>query len=408
MKKTKSAVLMALVLALPLACPQTASAAASEDEAQAAEVAQMKEEIAALSARLNTLEQQLAAAQEKQEKAGKGKGKKGADIVWSGSTKTGYMYDQEKHGTVKAELRLNAKTKVDDTYDVAFGLKFKSTSAEPTAAKVDPADPKRMKDGHAAEKNKVKLDEASIGRNFGPVYVKLGVQSARIGEGLWLGKSSLNIGSLRYTMTPNDNVFLGYGRDSQDYLAENEKTQSRLLKFFQYEHAFSKDACAGVYLGAQQPERYVGVYGETPLVGKLSVMGEYVHNNNTTKPVKGKNGYGYEATGSHSDTAGYLLSLRYGQAKKKGDFMTSLNYFNVDENLFMDSGYTAYDDYVTQDGLKGFGLVLDYMTSDHTKLSLERYWAHTKPMTGNLNFLNGVQTEESPYYTTYVKFTSKF
>ena len=232
MKKAKSAALMALALALPLACPQTASAAASDDEVQAAEVAQMKEEIAALSARLNTLEQQLAAAQEKQEKAGKGKAKKGADIVWSGSTKTGYMYDQKKHGTVKAEVRLNAKTKVDDTYDVAFGLKFKSTSAEPTAAEVDPADPKHMKDGHASEKNKVKLDEASIGRSFGPVYVKLGVQSATIGEGLWLGKSSLNIGSLRYTMTPNDNVFLGYGRDNQDYLAENEKTQSRVLKFF--------------------------------------------------------------------------------------------------------------------------------------------------------------------------------
>lgn len=30
----------------------------------------------------------------------------------------------------------------------------------------------------------------------------------------------------------------------------------------------------------------------------------------------------------------------------------------------MDKGYTAYDNYVTQDGLKGFGLVLDYMTSD--------------------------------------------
>ncbi len=397
-----------MALALPLTCPQVVSAA-PEDEAQAAEVAQMKEEIAALSARLNTLEQQLAAAQAEQEKKEKtSKAKKGADIVWSGSTKTGYMYDQKKHGTVKAELRLKAKTKVDDTYDVAFGLKFKSTSAEPTEAEVDPMDPKRMKDGHASEKNKVKLDEASIGRSFGPVYVKLGVQSATVGEGLWLGKTSLNIGSLRYTMTPRDTVFLGYGRDSQDYLAENEKTQSRLLKFFQYEHAFGKDALAGFYLGAQQPERYAGVYGETPLVGKLSVMGEYVHNNNKMKPrtEDGNNGYGYEATGSHSDTAGYLLSLRYGQAKKKGDFLTSLNYFNVDQNLFMDDGYTAYDDYITQDGLKGFGLVLDYMTSDHTKLSIERYWAHTKPMTGNL--LNGVQTEESPYYTTYVKFTSKF
>jgi transcription elongation GreA/GreB family factor len=56
-----------MALALPLTCPQVVSAA-PEDEAQAAEVAQMKEEIAALSARLNTLEQQLAAAQAKQEK----------------------------------------------------------------------------------------------------------------------------------------------------------------------------------------------------------------------------------------------------------------------------------------------------------------------------------------------------
>lgn len=410
MQKTKGAAALALALTLPLACPQGVSAAETEEAQtaqEAADVAQMKEEIAALSARLNTLEQQLAEAQAKEKNAGKEKkDKKGSEIVWSGSTKTGYMYDQEKHGTVKAELRLKAKTKVDDTYDVAFGLKFKSTSAEPTEAEVDPMNPKRMKDGHASEKNKVKLDEASIGRSFGPVYVKLGVQSATVGEGLWLGKSSLNIGSLRYTITTLDSIFMGYGRDSQDYLAENEKTQSRLLKFFQYEHDFGNGALAGLYFGGQSPERYVGVYGETPIVGKLSVLGEYVHNNNKTKPTENRNGYGYAATGANSDTAGYLLSLRYGQAKKKGDFLTSLNYFNVDQNLFMDDGYTAYDDYITQDGLKGFGLVLDYMTSDHTKLSIERYWAHTKPMTGNL--LNGVQTEESPYYTTYVKFTSKF
>lgn len=125
-KRNVTALTMALTL--PFACPQAVSAA-PEDEAQAAEVAQMKEEIAALSARLNTLEQQLAAAQAKQEKKEQtSKAKKGADIVWSGSTKTGYMYDQEKHGTVKAEVRLKAKTKVDDTYDVALGLKFKSAS----------------------------------------------------------------------------------------------------------------------------------------------------------------------------------------------------------------------------------------------------------------------------------------
>ena len=47
------------------------------------------------------------------------------------------------------------------------------------------------------------------------------------------------------------------------------------------------------------------------------------------------------------------------------------------------------------------------MTSNHTKLSLERYWAHTKPVAGNVD-RDGNELPESPYYTTYVKFTSKF
>ena len=73
----------------------------------------------------------------------------------------------------------------------------------------------------------------------------------------------------------------------------------------------------------------------------------------------------------------------------------------------MDDCYTAFDDYVTNDGLLGFGLVLDYMTSNHTKFSLERYWAHTKPVAGNVDS-DGNELPESPYYTTYVKFTSRF
>ena len=134
-----------------------------------------------------------------------------------------------------------------------------TASQEPVPATVDPNDPKHVRDGHASEKNKVKLDEASIGRAFGPVYLKAGVQSATVGEGLWIGKSSLNIFSGKYDMTPRDSLFFGYGRDSQDYLAENEKTQSRLLKFVDYQHHFDSDAMAGIYLGAQQPDRYIGV-----------------------------------------------------------------------------------------------------------------------------------------------------
>ena len=396
----------ALAVTMTATLPGTALAAEAETTDKDAEVAQMKEEIATLTARLNALEQELQKekAQKAEAKEDKKDKKKGAsELKWSGSTKTGYMYDQNRKGSVKAELRLKAKTKVDDTYDVALGLKFKSTSGEPAI----------KEDGRyesPAEKNKVKLDEASIGRSFGPVYVKAGVQSATIGEGLWVGKSSINMFSAKYQFTPRDSFFLGYGRDSQDYLAENEKTRSRLLKFIDYRHEFAEDAVAGLYFGTQQPERYLGIYGETPIIGKLHVLGEYVHNNNKSKPYERDTheaGYGYEFVGSTSNTDGYLLSLGYGESKKKGDFMTTLNYFNVDQNLFMDEGYTAFDDYVTNKGLLGFGLVLDYMTSDHTKFSLERYWAHTKPVAGNVDD-KGRELVESPYYTTYVKFTSKF
>ena len=156
------------------------------------------------------------------------------------------------------------------------------------------------------------------------------------------------------------------------------------------------------------PEHYLGAYVETPIAGKLSFMGEYVHNNNHDKPGMTREKYGYACTGSRSSTDGYLLSLSYGAAREKGDFLTTLNYFNVDENLFMDSGYTAYDDYVGSRGIMGFGLSLDYMTSKHTKLSLERYWAHTKPVAGNIDIRRAAPVEKEPYYTTYLKFTSKF
>lgn len=73
--------------------------------------------------------------------------------------------------------------------------------------------------------------------------------------------------------------------------------------------------------------------------------------------------------------------------------MTTLNYFNVDQNPFMNDGYTAYDDYISSQGLLGFGLSLDYMTSKHTKLSLERYWAHTKPVSGNMLYGSGATAE---------------
>lgn len=73
----------------------------------------------------------------------------------------------------------------------------------------------------------------------------------------------------------------------------------------------------------------------------------------------------------------------------------------------MDDGYTDWDDYITADGFKGFGLIMDYATSDHTKLSLLRYWAHTNPDSANVD-KDGNSLEKSPHYSTYLKFTTKF
>lgn len=189
---------------------------------------------------------------------------------------------------------------------------------------------------------------------------------------------------------------------------DNPPARTRLLKFAQYQHDFSKDAYAGLYFGTQQPERYFGVYGSTPVVGKFGVSAEYVRNTNKDKPALDKNSYGYEYLGAHKNTQGYVISLNYGKAKKKGTWDIIGQYLNVDQNLFMDDSYTDWDDYITADGFKGFGLIMDYATSDHSKLSLLRYWAHTNPDGDNLKGGTGAPLEKSSHYSTYLKFTTKF
>ena len=374
------------------------------------DVAAMQAEINDLTARLTDLENSLATAKEKQEaaKSEKKAKKEAPTLKWSGSTKSGYMYDETKTGKIKAEAKILATTVVDKTYDVGLGLKFKSTSSEPNDGK------------YSSEKNKVKLEQAYVGRSFGPVYVKAGAQSVSLGEGLWLSKSSVNQFTANYKMTPRDTLYAGYGRDSQDYLVNDTNKEydpparTRLLKFAQYQHDFSKDAYAGLYFGAQQPERYFGIYGSTPIVGKLGISAEYVWNTNKDKPALikneygGDNGYGYKYFGANKNTQGYVISLNYGKAKKKGTWDIIGQYLNIDQNLFMNDSYTDCDDYITADGFKGFGLIMDYATSDHTKLSLLRYWAHTNPDGDNLKGGTGSSLEKSPHYSTYLKFTTKF
>lgn len=403
MKNQKKAIVLGITAAMLM--PVCFNGGTAEAAAADTDVAAMQAEINDLTARLTDLENSLAAAKEKQEaaKSEKKPKKEAPTIKWSGSTKSGYMYDEKKTGKIKAQAKILATTVVDKTYDVGLGLKFKSTSSEPNGKK------------YSSEKNKIKLEQAYVGRSFGPVYVKAGVQTVSLGEGLWLSKSSVNQFTANYKMTPRDTLYVGYGRDSQDYLAndtnKNEPpTRTRLLKFAQYQHDFSKDAYAGLYFGTQQPERYLGVYGSTPIVGKFGISAEYVRNTNKEKPGFSdvNNGYGYDYVGANKNTQGYVISLNYGKAKKKGTWDIIGQYLNIDQNLFMDNGYSGWNDYITANGFKGFGLIMDYATSDHTKLSLLRYWAHTNPDGDNLKGGTGSSLEKSPHYSTYLKFTTKF
>ena len=408
MKNQKKAIVLGLTASMLM--PVCFNGGTAEAAAADTDVAAMQAEINDLTARLTDLENSLAAAKEKQEaaKSEKKAKKEAPTLKWSGSTKSGYMYDETKTGKIKAEAKILATTVVDKTYDVGLGLKFKSTSSEPNDGK------------YSSEKNKVKLDQAYVGRSFGPVYVKAGAQSVSLGEGLWLSKSSVNQFTANYKMTPRDTLYAGYGRDSQDYLGNDTNKEydpparTRLLKFAQYQHDFSKDAYAGLYFGTQQPERYFGIYGSTPIVGKLGISAEYVRNTNKDKPALTENeygadnGYGYKYFGANKNTQGYVISLNYGKAKKKGTWDIIGQYLNVDQNLFMDDGYSSWKDYIDAAGFKGFGLIMDYAVSDHSKLSLLRYWAHTNPDGDNLKGGTGSSLEKSPHYSTYLKFTTKF
>lgn len=404
MKNQKKAIVLGLTASMLM--PVCFNGGTAEAAAADMDVAAMQAEINDLTARLTDLENSLAAAKEKQEaaKSEKKAKKEAPTIKWSGSTKSGYMYDETKTGKIKAEVKILATTVVDKTYDVGLGLKFKSTSSEPNDGK------------YSSEKNKVKLDQAYVGRSFGPVYVKAGAQSVSLGEGLWLSKSSVNQFTANYKMTPRDTLYAGYGRDSQDYLGNDTNKEydpparTRLLKFAQYQHDFSKDAYAGLYFGTQQPERYLGVYGSTPIKGKFGISAEYIRNTNKEKPWfdSSDNAYGYDYVGANKNTQGYVISLNYGKAKKKGTWDIIGQYLNVDQNLFMDDGYSSWKDYIDAAGFKGFGLIMDYAVSDHSKLSLLRYWAHTNPDGDNLKGGTGSSLEKSPHYSTYLKFTTKF
>ena len=93
------------------------------------------------------------------------------------------------------------------------------------------------------------------------------------------------------------------------------------------------DQYAGLYWGKQQPETYLGIYGRTPIVGKLWAVAEWARNSNTDKPTKNDHAYGYSYRGANKATTGYAFELHYGNAKKKGDWEAALTWLKADQNI---------------------------------------------------------------------------
>jgi hypothetical protein len=372
-------------------------------------------EIIDLTQRLNDLESQLKTVK-KSETATKEqlkKNNKKENVKWSGATKSGYWADSTGYAKLKSEFKLYGDADIGDGYHVNMGLKFKSTTSEPSWVEKAGAGKKSSSYKYSSEKNKIKLEAANVSKEFNKnLMLRVGTMKAEIGEGLWLSKGAVNAVLAEYSVTPRDWVQICYGRDSQDYLvndiAQNTDpaSQTRLLKFIDYKHSFSKDAFAGIYYGSQQPEKYIGVYGEAPLTGKFWVAGEYVRNMNNDKPAMNGYSYGYDYTGAKAGTKAYVLDLNYGKAKKAGTWGATLEWLEADQNIFMDSSYTSFDDYIDSYGYKGFATILSYATSNNSKLQLLRYWGSNNPVSNNLK--SGKAMASQNLSSVYVKFTTKF
>lgn len=435
-KKKMLACLVAAGFAVNLVGGTPVEAKKSDDGAAATLEQQMVE----LQARMAELEEQLKAvkASEKATKEQlKKKDKSKSKIVWTGSIKSGIEMETNKQNKLKSEFRLYGDSNMGEGWSANIGIKIKSTSE---MAFHDNSG--KYKDSY--EKNKILLNAANVRKEFGKFgkdntgAITMGTMKAKVGEGLWLSKGGTNQFLGEYYITKNDLIRASYGYDAHDYLcneydgrarwdaakgkvkAADGPTHMRLLYFFDYKHLFAKksdkrivDQYAGLYYGRHQPDRYFGIYGRTPIVGKLWATGEYITDNNTDRfyagdmEAQGMYSYGYDYIGSKKKTNGYTFELHYGNAKKTGDWEFVLNWLKADQNLFMNSQYTSYDDYLDQVGYKGIGAEITYQLSKASKLSLIRYWGHTMSDSANVDSDGNVQGEDTKNQV-YIKLTTKF
>ena len=196
--------LLACMIAAGLAVNVAGGAAPANAKAKAEGTTQSVEsEIADLTQRLNDLEAQLKAvkAGEKATKEQLKKASKGSKsaVKWSGATKSGYWADSTGYAKLKSEFKLYGDADRGDGYHVNMGLKFKSTTSEPSMVEKAGAGKISSSYKYSSEKNKIKLEAANVSKAFNKNLTLIaGTQKASVGEGLWLSKGAVNAFTAQY------------------------------------------------------------------------------------------------------------------------------------------------------------------------------------------------------------------
>lgn len=398
-----------------MAMPAQASAAEADTAALQSEIKDLSERLAKLEGQLKAVKSNQSATKDQIKKLSKNKN---GLVKWSGSTKAGYWTSQPDNKTkMKSEFKLTGDAKIGDGWSVKLGLKFKNTNEE----------------YGRTEKNKIKLTYASTSKTWKlgdkrKVVATVGTDKYKVGEGLWVSKSSVYGQNLKWDVTKNDRLQIHYGRDTTDYLADEGTIyadkkgalaaytgRARVLKFIEWKHSFAdKDSYIGVYAGGQQPDAYVGIFGnyEIPKT-KLWVNAEFIKGTNTDKLVADAPkkvdpaSYTYEFYNGDQKQNAYVFTLGYGHAKKKGDWEVTLEKLYVAQSMFMDDNYTDWDDYTNgAEGMNSFSAAIRYCFSDRTKIQLIRYWGHT--VDNGWTNADGETAGTAVKNSTYLKFTTKF
>ncbi len=176
------------------------------------------------------------------------------------------------------------------------------------------------------------FDQAYIGAKLGAADIRVGRQSLFIGKGLLMDEDNFT-GAQARTAIDGINLAGFYGRDASD-----NKTS----------YADMNTSFSGINFGAtylKEGDKYFGVNADTKIAENAVLNVEYVKNDTL-------------------DADGYMASVKFGNAVKKGDIDYSIAYHNADAGAV-----APYTTNVNFQDSKGFMVKASYKVADNATLT---------------------------------------